>query len=180
MKKKKPPPDKAKKKKYEVMSAGNYLRGGNMTAVQWGEFGEAAHGEILMEGEEDSSSSSSSESNEDETEETFLEDAFEEQDEVVEVAVPADQVEFPELYVAPDSMNLNLIDDTSTLQKNPWCNKWTAIWCVVWLCFVIGIAVLIIFLNITYGEYNEESGEEKRDNSDTDYCVFKAFETPCN
>ena len=45
-------------KKWDVVAAGQYLRGGKHMAVGWGKYGEAEHGEEILDGFETSSSDS--------------------------------------------------------------------------------------------------------------------------
>jgi hypothetical protein len=92
IKKKIPPKEKAKKKaapppkkKWDTVAAGQYIRGGKHVAVGWGKYGEAEHGEELMDGFEEEEESSEEEADEEEELEVAVALAFDDVEETIEM-----------------------------------------------------------------------------------------------
>jgi predicted nucleic acid-binding Zn ribbon protein len=130
---------KKEKKKWDVVAAGQYLRGGKHMAVGWGKYGEAEHGEEFLDGFEEEDSSEEDEDIDWEMEaEKQLELAFDEHEEQVRIPQAPEDVEMPR--IAPVAgIAIEVEDELTCSQKfeeflKDWRWKW---WLTLFLVLVL-------------------------------------------
>eukprot|EP00946_MAST-07B_sp_MAST-7B-sp1_P000205 g205.t1 len=136
-KKKKEKPEKAKKK-WDVVAAGQYLRGGKHMAVGWGKYGEAEHGEEILDGFETSSSDSDDNIDWDLEAEKQFELAFDEYEEQVQMPQDPAHVEMPRIS-SIEGIVIDVEAELTLSQKfgeffKDWRWKW---WLLLFLVLVL-------------------------------------------
>ena len=133
------------KKKWDTVAAGQYIRGGKHVAVGWGKYGEAEHGEEILDGFEDEDESSEDEPDEEYETEVAVALAFDDVEEVVEMPQAPEEVPLPEIRPIE---GIDLDVEETCMDKCQRCLRdWRWKWVVIFL-IIIGLMVLAILLLI--------------------------------
>ena len=154
-KKKEVKKQEANKKRWNTVAAGQYLRGGKQIAVGWGKYGEAAHGEEMLSGEEDSSSEDEEIDWDLEGEKQF-ELAFDEVEEQITMPQAPEDVAMPEIQQLA-GITIEVEEELTWKEKFNVCLKdWRWKWWVVLLLVLVLMSISTWMLVTEHNRLQDE------------------------